>query len=331
MPDDRAELSNARFPIRVAARRAGVSVAALRAWERRYGAVAPARSTGEQRLYSESDVERITLLRHLTNAGHAISAIANVPMSELQRLVEKLEVEGATAAVPPPLDHTERTERQRVMRTCVRAVQAHDTESLYRILQREAIRISTVDFLDQIATPLMRRIGDDWAAGRVTEAQERVASSALRRVLGVLLQNLRIDERDRDSSAKAPHHVLATTLSGERHENGALMAAAIAAVAGCDVSYPGIDLPPAAIAAAARRSHADVVAISIVDGSAPRIAQRGLAELRAALPVRTRLVVGGASAALIDDTLSSLGTRRFESLDAWRRALEHSALRGERL
>jgi len=331
MSDNRTELVNARFPIRVAARRAGVSVAALRAWERRYGAVAPARSSGEQRLYSETDVERITLLGRLTNAGHAISAIANVPIVELRRLVETLEGDGAAVASPPPRDAAERAERQRVMRTCMRAISAHDTESVYRILQREAIRISTVDFLDQIATPVMRRIGDDWANGRVSEAQERVASSALRRVLGILLQNLRIDERDREPSARAPHHVLATTLAGERHENGALMAAAIAAVAGCEVSYPGIDLPPAAIAAAARRSHANVVAISIVDGSAPRVAQRALAELRAALPVRTRLVVGGASAALIDDTLASLGTRRFESLDAWRRALDENAPRGDRL
>lgn len=324
MPDMQTDLSTARFPIRVAARRAGVSVAALRAWERRYGAVAPARSEGEQRLYSEGDVERITLLSRLTVHGHAISAIAQVPIAELRRLAQTVDVESAPAARPSAaLDPSERVERQRVMRACMRAVHAHDTESVYRILQREAIRLSTVDFLDEIATPLMRRIGEEWAAARVSEAQERAASSALRRVLGVLLQNLRIDERDREPSMpNVRHHVLATTLAGERHENGALMAATIAAVTGCDVSYPGVDLPPAAIAAAARRAHADIVAISIIDGGAPRIAQRGLAELRAALPARTKIVVGGASAALIDDTLASLGTRRFETLEAWRRALD---------
>ena len=322
MPDDRSELSTPRFPIRVAARRAGISVAALRAWERRYRAVTPARTAGEQRLYSERDVERLTLLRRLTAAGHAISAIADAPTDELRRLGQVLlDVEAENAPRPPlsaSLNSAEAVERHRALRAAMRATRAHDAESVYRVLQREAIRISTIDFLDAIATPLMRQVGDEWAARRLTEAQERVASSALRRVLGVLLQNLRIDERDREPSARPMRRVLAATLAGERHENGALMAAVIAAVAGHDVSYLGVDLPHAAVVAAARKAHADIVAVSIVDGSSPRIAQRELTGLRSALPVRTRIVVGGASAALIGDTVEALGTRRFDTLDAWR-------------
>jgi methylmalonyl-CoA mutase cobalamin-binding subunit len=149
-------------------------------------------------------------------------------------------------------------------------------------------------------------------------------------VLGVLLQNLRIEERDRDPSARPPRRVVATTLAGEQHENGVLMAAVVAAVEGCDVSYLGVDLPHDAIAAAARRAHADVLAVSIVDGSTPRIAQRALTALRSALPARTRIVIGGASAALIGDDLEALGTRRFDSLEAWRRALRGTS-RGGRL
>jgi methanogenic corrinoid protein MtbC1 len=238
---------------------------------------------------------------------------------------------GAALVVGAPATlAAEHAERQRVIRASMRAALAHDPEAVYRILQREAIRVSTVEFLDDVATPFMRRIGDEWAAGRATEAQERVASSALRRVLGILLQNLRIDERDRDASARAPRRVLATTLAGERHENGALMAAVIAALAGCDVSYPGVDLPPAAIAAAARKAHADIVALSLVDGTSPRIAQRELVELREALPARIRIVVGGASAALVGESLEALGTKRFESLAAWHRALDGGLSRGDR-
>src|SRR5689334_15889850 len=132
MPDDRLELSTPRFPIRVAARRAGISVAALRAWERRYRAVAPARSTGEQRLYSEHDVERIALLRRLTNSGHVISAIASAPTDELRRLVEVVsEIEAgaenpvrAAPAETGTADAAERAERHRVLRACLRATRA---------------------------------------------------------------------------------------------------------------------------------------------------------------------------------------------------------------
>ena len=47
-------------------RRSGVSVDLLRAWERRYGLLEPARSDGGFRLYSDDDVERVrTMQAHL--------------------------------------------------------------------------------------------------------------------------------------------------------------------------------------------------------------------------------------------------------------------------
>ena len=58
--------STPKHPIRIAAKRAGLTPAALRAWERRYQAVEPGRSGGGQRLYSDRDVERLRTLRALT-------------------------------------------------------------------------------------------------------------------------------------------------------------------------------------------------------------------------------------------------------------------------
>ena len=58
-----------RHPVRVVAQRTGLSSHVLRAWERRYGVVAPHRTEGGQRLYSDADIERLSLLRTLTAAG----------------------------------------------------------------------------------------------------------------------------------------------------------------------------------------------------------------------------------------------------------------------
>ena len=321
MRDSEKDLSAPRFPIRIAARRAGVSIDALRAWERRYGAVSPARTSGEQRLYSEADVERLVILRELTDAGHSISALAGVSSDDLRRLRASVRGGGGEGAgeASPAADapSASSSDAPHVLRTCFRAVRAHDSEAVYRVLQREAFRLTTLSFLEEIATPFMARVGDEWAGGHLSEAQERLASGALRRVLGVVLQYLRIDERDRDPSAPAPLRVMTTTLAGERHELGALMAAAVGADLGCDVSYPGADLPGPALAAAARRSRAEIVALSLLDGSAPRLKQRELSAVRDLLPARTRIVVGGASAALLDDVLEPLGAERVDSLREW--------------
>jgi DNA-binding transcriptional MerR regulator len=52
----------ALYPIRAAARLTQLSIETLRAWEKRYKAVEPVRRKGI-RLYSDSDIERLSLLR----------------------------------------------------------------------------------------------------------------------------------------------------------------------------------------------------------------------------------------------------------------------------
>ena len=70
---------------------AGVPVATLRVWERRYGAIdAPKTRTG-QRLYASHDVQRLRLLKQLTNTGHAIGTIATLDLAALQALANQVE------------------------------------------------------------------------------------------------------------------------------------------------------------------------------------------------------------------------------------------------
>jgi len=61
-------------------------VATLRIWERRYGLTQPALSAGGQRRYSADDVRRLTLLKQLTDRGHAIGSLAPLDMRQLQRV-----------------------------------------------------------------------------------------------------------------------------------------------------------------------------------------------------------------------------------------------------
>jgi DNA-binding transcriptional MerR regulator len=69
-----------------AARLAGLPVTTLRVWERRYGVVAAPRSETGQRLYSAADVQRLSLLKRLTDCGHAIGTIATLALEQLQAL-----------------------------------------------------------------------------------------------------------------------------------------------------------------------------------------------------------------------------------------------------
>ena len=88
----------ARLRSGTAARLAGLPVTTLRVWERRYGVVAPARTVTGQRLYSAHDVQRLKLLRRLSDSGHAIGTIATLALDPLLALAAGLPA--AAAAYP---------------------------------------------------------------------------------------------------------------------------------------------------------------------------------------------------------------------------------------
>ncbi len=67
----------------------GVPVSTLRIWEIRYASFRPLLSSGGQRIYSDEDVLRATLLKRLTEQGHAISSIANRDAAQLNTLLQQ--------------------------------------------------------------------------------------------------------------------------------------------------------------------------------------------------------------------------------------------------
>jgi len=68
------------------ARMARMPVSTLRIWEQRYRAVRPTTAPSGHRLYSAADVQRVLLLRQLTEQGHAIGSIAALDPAQLQQV-----------------------------------------------------------------------------------------------------------------------------------------------------------------------------------------------------------------------------------------------------
>jgi len=85
-PFSRASSSTPLFRIGAVSKSTGIPVSTLRIWETRYGAFSPVKTTGKQRLYQEQDVSKALLLKQLTQAGHAISAIAALELGPLRHM-----------------------------------------------------------------------------------------------------------------------------------------------------------------------------------------------------------------------------------------------------
>ena len=72
--------------IQSVAEKTGLTPDVIRIWERRYSVVSPERTPSNQRLYTDDDIERLNLLRRVTEQGRRISAIAALSTDELREI-----------------------------------------------------------------------------------------------------------------------------------------------------------------------------------------------------------------------------------------------------
>jgi MerR family transcriptional regulator, light-induced transcriptional regulator len=300
-----------RHPIGVAAERTGLSLDVLRVWERRYGAVAPARAAGGQRLYSDADLERLRLLRLATLAGRGIGQVASLGSEELAELVREDETarrrNGTAEPVVAPAPAEDDIQRALVF------TRALDGLALEGLLRRSVAVSGVGVFLDSLAEPLLRRIEEERDAGRLTTAQERLATLTLRRLLDGAMLSLGVSNE--------ASHLLVATPAGERRELEALLVAVAAAVEGWRVTYLGPDLSADEIAGAAAGTAAQAVGVSVSHPARRGSLIEELRRLRAALPARVPLLVGGVRAHRLAAELEGVGIHVIEDLAHLRAAL----------
>jgi MerR family transcriptional regulator, light-induced transcriptional regulator len=270
-------VSDARYRIGTLARLTGITTHAIRVWERRYRALAPSRTAGGARLYTDQDVQRLRLIKKLLGRGYTISAIAKLDMPELSRLAP---AETLTEAEVSP-DHDQRA--RAAIEEILSAIAELDLEGAARSLAQASNAFSPRDLVTRVIAPALDELGSRWASGEICTAAEHAASAILRTQLGALLAAQPVN-------GKAP--IVCTTPAGEQHELGALLVAVLVAMHGRRAVYLGANLPADQIAQAARLSRASAVALSLV-GVPPEEAQRELLALAKSLPGSIEMLVGG--------------------------------------
>jgi DNA-binding transcriptional MerR regulator/methylmalonyl-CoA mutase cobalamin-binding subunit len=303
-----------RHPIRVVAKRTGLTPAVLRAWEKRYGVVVPFRTDGGQRLYSDDDVLRLSLLHRAVEEGRSISQVAPLATDELQGLVREDEAERRTLNAPERLAGDTAA---KVLEKAQGAVDLMDPTQLERTLTRAAMTFSVPTVIDDIVVPLLTRVGTSWEAGRVGPAHEHLGTVTIRRFLEWMMGNVEVGDG-------APVLVAATP-AGERHELGALLSALSGAAEGWKSVFLGPDLPAAEIVSAALRLEAEVVALSCVDPRLKGTFADEVLKVRGRLPADVQLVVGGALTRTSPQLAETDGVEVLDSFEVLRERLRDYA------
>lgn len=280
--------------IRAVSQRTGLSPHVIRIWEKRYRAVEPDRTATNRRLYSESDVERLSLLHAATVSGHSIGLIAQLPTAHLRQLLAR-----STNAVSVRNSEPRTPEALRTL--CVAAIRDLDHYELERILRGAAMQEGTQGLLQKLIAPLAEDLGSLWQRGEITAAHEHFASAVIRGFLGELAKLFAL-------SSSAPMLVVGTP-AGQLHELGAVIASAAATAHGWRVTYVGASLPAPDFAGAALRTEARAVALSLVYPKDDPDLPRELEQLRSYLAARTAIIVGGRAAEAYRKTLEKIQAR----------------------
>ena len=262
------------------ARRTGTSPELLRAWERRYGLLRPTRSQGGFRLYTAADEERIRRMKQYLARGVAAAEAARLavdaepPEPDVETTPAVLAAE-TTAGAPPPL--------QTATHELTEALDRFDEEQAHAVLDRllAAYRIETI--LRDLLIPYLHNLGERWARGGVTVAQEHFASNLLRgRLLGLARGW---------GQGHGPTAVLAC-LPSEQHDLGLIAFGITLYRRGWRIIYLGPDTPIATIRQAADSIAPDLVVLA---GTVPE-PFAAHADAITDLARHTTLALGGAGA-----------------------------------
>ena len=254
------------------ARRTGVSPELLRAWETRYGLLQPDRSSGGFRLYSAADETRIRRMTRLIADGVSAAEAARqaltgdeVPSTTEAPIVEQL------------------ADRLRT------ALDDFDDAGAHAAFDRLLASVSVDVALTDVVLPYLRDLGDRWAAGRASVAQEHFASNLIRGRLLALA-------RDWDSG-DGPALLLAC-LPGEAHDLGLIVFGILAARRGWRVTFLGSDTPLDTVRAAIRDIQPTLTVLVAIN---PSLIATHADDLRRLTALTRTAIAGSADTQAADD------------------------------
>ncbi len=253
----------------------GLSKDTLRMWERRYGFPRPARDGNGARTYTPDQLDRLRLIRRCMDLGLRPGKIVAASMHELiAHTGNAVDVRNKTKAPTGPLPGV------------LQLLKAQRVAEMRDFLVQAVMRLGVLRFILDVIVPINAEVGHAWMRGEIAIHEEHLYSEQVQHLL-------------RQAIGSAMHRGLAprvmlTTLPGEEHQLGVLMAQTFLSVEGAQCISLGVQTPASDIVSAARAHGVDIVGLSFSQAMQPRNACTGLADLRQRLDSRIELWAGGA-------------------------------------
>jgi DNA-binding transcriptional MerR regulator len=200
-------------------RRTGVSPELLRAWEQRYGLLQPHRSPGGFRLYTSEDEARVRRTTALIAEGLSAAEAARVAAADAADAADRQPEGSLLTSLGEDLRE---------------ALDRFDSGAAHTVMDRLFNTFSMATVVTEVLVPYLHDLGERWADGTASVAQEHFASHLLR---GRLLAAAG------DWGEGGPSSALLACPPGEGHDLGLVLFGVLLARRGWRVMFLGADTP----------------------------------------------------------------------------------------
>jgi DNA-binding transcriptional MerR regulator/methylmalonyl-CoA mutase cobalamin-binding subunit len=234
-------------------RMTGFTPALLRAWEKRYDVLHPARALGGHRLYTEDDLKILFRIKSLIAQGRSIGEIALFGRENLLealpargmsgkesqwtgKLAEPRLINGKAESLPWGESTAINGQFEKCANDIVQAAVAIDSAALEIALNQAFSLVPPEVAIREVLEPSATKIGELWAKGTCSVAGEHLASGIFVHRLQKLIESSRPQDRPAQTA-------ICACFPDEQHQVGTLVLAYYLCLHGISVSYLGASLP----------------------------------------------------------------------------------------
>lgn len=211
------------YTIRELENLSGIKAHTIRIWEKRYGLIAPQRTSTNIRTYCDSELRKLLNISILNRNGLKISKIAGLSQDEIAQQVNRFN------------EDVNSTENQ--VESLTLAMIELDEFRFEQVLARSIIKFGFEEAVMQVLYPFFVKVGIMWQTGSISPVQEHFVSGIIRQKFFVAIDSLVVNNKP-----DIPRFVFFLP-EGEYHEFGLLFFCYLAKKRGLQTVYLGQSLP----------------------------------------------------------------------------------------
>lgn len=265
----------------------GILPQTLRAWEKRYQAFSPYRDESGKRAYTREDLKKAMALSGLLKRGFTISKIASKSYSELEELLDEVDL-----SLDTHLGSTTQNLGD-VLNSILSLVSNFRFDELVEELKHQRLLLGVRDFIFKLTLPLMREVGAKVISGEYNVTQEHIVSTLIRSQVNEIKVPIDIFAKSRGSV----HRYALATPEGNFHELSILIADLICGLNQRSTYYLGAAHPAQSLGIAVSAMDCDRLILGVINSEQWKFEENIIPYLQKfdeSLNKEVEVIIGGA-------------------------------------